>query len=262
MIKYEYLRFTPRGDPAAELTTRNEVLYNRELCFETDTGKSKIGDGITAWNDLPYLPAGGGTIWRTGSGAPSDGLGVDGDYYLNAADGAVYAKDAGTYTLVANIRGADGDDGDDGDDGREVEVQNSGTHIQWRYVGDPTWIDLVALTSLKGDPGDAGVDGGPSLVTSIAANTTLDHTAHANRWVEVTNGAEIKLPATSGWPAGGFVELCQADASAFTIVADTGVDIAPFTGDLVAESRYQGGAIVAKIIATDTWRIVGALADA
>jgi hypothetical protein len=52
-----YVRFSCRGYPAAEMTTRNEVLKPRELGFETDTLKSKLGDGVTAWNSLPYLSA-------------------------------------------------------------------------------------------------------------------------------------------------------------------------------------------------------------
>jgi hypothetical protein len=43
-----------------------------------------------------------------------------------------------------------------GDDGKQVELRANGTAIQWRYVGDPTWIDLVLLASLKGDKGDKG----------------------------------------------------------------------------------------------------------
>jgi hypothetical protein len=43
-----------------------------------------------------------------------------------------------------------------GADGREVEVQNNGTHIQWRYVGDVSWTNLVAVSDLKGDKGDTG----------------------------------------------------------------------------------------------------------
>ena len=44
-----------------------------------------------------------------------------------------------------------------GKDGREIELQNSGTAIQWRYVGDNAWTDLVQLSELKGDPGDDGI---------------------------------------------------------------------------------------------------------
>jgi hypothetical protein len=34
-----------------------------------------------------------------------------------------------------------------------VEFQKSATHIQWRYVGDLTWTNLVALDDLKGAAG-------------------------------------------------------------------------------------------------------------
>lgn len=36
-------------------------------------------------------------------------------------------------------------------DGREIELQTNATHIQWRYVGDPTWTDLVAFSELVGE---------------------------------------------------------------------------------------------------------------
>lgn len=58
-----------------------------------------------------------GSVWRDGSGAPSNGLGVDGDYYLDADTSDVYLKSAGTYSPVANIRGSQGVSGADGVDG-------------------------------------------------------------------------------------------------------------------------------------------------
>ena len=44
-----------------------------------------------------------------------------------------------------------GGGGTPGKDGREIELQNSGTAIQWRYVGDSDWTDLVQLSDLKGE---------------------------------------------------------------------------------------------------------------
>lgn len=43
-----------RRDPAAQWASDNPVLYEGEMGHETDTGRSKMGDGVTAWNDLPY----------------------------------------------------------------------------------------------------------------------------------------------------------------------------------------------------------------
>lgn len=52
-----------------------------------------------------------------------------------------------------------GGGGTPGKDGREIEIQNNGTAIQWRYVGDESWTDLVQLSSLKGEKGDKGDTG-------------------------------------------------------------------------------------------------------
>lgn len=50
-----------RRDTAANWSTNNPTPASGEPCFETDTGKFKIGDGTTAYNDLPYQGGGGGT---------------------------------------------------------------------------------------------------------------------------------------------------------------------------------------------------------
>jgi hypothetical protein len=42
--------------------TENEVLASAEMCFETDTRRIKFGDGVTAYNDLPYF----GTVAQIG----------------------------------------------------------------------------------------------------------------------------------------------------------------------------------------------------
>ena len=52
-----------------------------------------------------------------------------------------------------------GGGGTPGKDGREIELQNSGTAIQWRYVGDESWTDLVQLSEITGTKGDPGEDG-------------------------------------------------------------------------------------------------------
>jgi hypothetical protein len=41
--------------PSAVWTTSNPTLDQFELGVESDTGKAKIGDGVTAWTSLPYL---------------------------------------------------------------------------------------------------------------------------------------------------------------------------------------------------------------
>lgn len=57
-------RFRMRYGTAAQWASVNEVLLPSELGNETDTGRLKIGDGITAWNSLPYFATTDlATIW-------------------------------------------------------------------------------------------------------------------------------------------------------------------------------------------------------
>lgn len=50
----EFVRLSCRGYSAAEMASRNDVLKDRELGWETDTLKCKLGDGVTDWATLPY----------------------------------------------------------------------------------------------------------------------------------------------------------------------------------------------------------------
>ena len=44
-----------RRATAALWTFNNPVLFEGEAGYEADTGKFKIGDGVTAWSSLPIL---------------------------------------------------------------------------------------------------------------------------------------------------------------------------------------------------------------
>lgn len=46
-----------RRATASEAATSNPVLLPGEIGCETDTNRLKVGDGVTAWNDLPYANA-------------------------------------------------------------------------------------------------------------------------------------------------------------------------------------------------------------
>lgn len=46
-----------------------------------------------------------------------------------------------------------------GADGREIELQVTDTHIQWRYEGDTEWNNLVALEDITGPAGPQGETG-------------------------------------------------------------------------------------------------------
>lgn len=110
---------------------------------------------------------------------------------------------AGTYKLVIKAT-EDGiefvPDTTDGTDGREIELQKSATHIQWRYVGEASWTDLVLLSEItgpQGEQGDQGIQGiqGPP---GVAGTDGTDGTNGADG----TDGNSIRAtevePTTEG----------------------------------------------------------------
>lgn len=43
--------------------------------------------------------------------------------------------------------------------GKEIELQTNATHIQWRYINEIAWTNLIPLSDLKGDQGEQGIQG-------------------------------------------------------------------------------------------------------
>lgn len=44
-----------RSDESSNWTAQNPILGKGEPGYELDTTLLKIGDGVTTWNDLPYI---------------------------------------------------------------------------------------------------------------------------------------------------------------------------------------------------------------
>lgn len=112
------------------------------------------------------------TRWFSSRGKPNYSTGTINDFYIDSSNGNYYEKvDSMNWELRGSLRGptgptgfsgggsSEGGSGEAGADGREVELQANGTHIQWRYVGEVSWTNLVTLESLKGDTGSTGATG-------------------------------------------------------------------------------------------------------
>ena len=120
------VQMAQRTDTAANWTSANPILLLGELGHESDTDKLKIGDGVTNWNSLTYLPidntwtgntlakatltAGTGISVTNGSGSIT--LAIDSDTAianitttatsgtLPTPDGSVTIADASTPTVA------------------------------------------------------------------------------------------------------------------------------------------------------------------
>ena len=53
-----FIRTRQRRGTAAQWTSTNPILEDGEIGFESDTTNLKVGDGETAWDDLPYVAEG------------------------------------------------------------------------------------------------------------------------------------------------------------------------------------------------------------
>lgn len=104
---------------------------------------------------------GGGSVWRDGSGAPSDATGSNGDYYLDTDSGDVYEKASGTYSVVANLEGPTGPAGATGSTGATGATGPTG----------PT--GPAGADGSDGDDIVDAVDGGAGYANA-AASVTLD----------------------------------------------------------------------------------------
>lgn len=104
-----------RRDTASNWTSNNPTLESGEWGYESDTKNLKLGDGSTAWADLPYYglsPAGAMSIYA-GSSAPDgwllcDGSAVNRETYstLFAVIGTTYGSGDGSTTFnVPDMRG-------------------------------------------------------------------------------------------------------------------------------------------------------------
>lgn len=155
------------------------------------------------YHDLPIANANG----KLGIVTIGDNLTIDSSGRLSSTGGGLAATvtvgttttgEAGTNASVTNSgtsqeavlnfvipRGANGENGTDGQDGtngREIEMQVTDTYIQWRYVGDTTWYNLIALSELKGAKGDKGDTGATGNDGTDGKEVTLQATDTYIQW--------------------------------------------------------------------------------
>jgi hypothetical protein len=91
-------RIKLRRDTAANWNTRNPVLAFGEPGYDTTNNKIKVGDGVTAWQDLDYLTD------NTGGGGDGSGINFDADGAINLQGNGVVRNqvDSQNVNIVSN----------------------------------------------------------------------------------------------------------------------------------------------------------------
>lgn len=129
-----------------------------------------------------------------------------------------------------------------GYDGREVELQKTATHIQWRYVTDPpsAWNDLVPLTDISGADGADGADGKNYSCAITGGVHTLQYdkdglnpaptmTAYS---VEMRENGVVVTPASYAWSTPA-VSLLSGSSTAATFTPTVNGIFSPATDNRV-----------------------------
>lgn len=259
-LDVRHIRFRVRGRPSADWTTLNEILLERELGLETDTRRFKFGDGTTAWNDLDYA---------VGSGSEPVAMRVDSGWIQYSSDGEVTWENLIEVSELEGPPGAPGAPGTpgapgaDGADGRsayQVAVDGGfvGTEEEWleSLQGEP------GPAGDPGDPGPPGPAGGPTEVLTTSGAITLSAASHKGKLL-MHSGGNVTCPTTSGsgFAVNDIVEVRWNSGAAFSFVADTGVTLDYNTTLFAPQLHHAKAVALLKMIATDTWMLVGPLAD-
>lgn len=206
-----------------------------------------VGGGT--WNNLiaiadlvgPEGPQGDpgptGNDGATGAQGPAGNDGADGQGVpTGGASGQILSKIDGTDFNTQWIDAPTGGGGGaDGADGREIELQNSGTYIQWRYVGDPSWTNLVALSAITGADGANGANGSDGTDgASITSGTGVPSNGNGNDgdlYVNATNG-DLYSKTSGSWSQVGNLQGPAGNDGA----DGTGVPAGGTTGQVLAKT--------------------------
>lgn len=167
-----------RGGLASLWTSVNPILLDRELGIETDTGKTKIGDGVLAWNSLPYRFVGpSGVPGASGaSGVAGSGVSISGTGYLHVTSSSLDSpiSDAIAATTISAT-------------GRfHAPIQDFGTEIDDGNSGTAKTIDFSA---------------GDVHKITMTANCTFTFTPPSGpTWVQIRFLAAASSGYVRTWP--------------------------------------------------------------
>jgi hypothetical protein len=168
----------PAGDVLFSSGTRNVILF--PPTSDPSTPNAIWSDGGTLVLS-GFTAADAGATWRDGSGAPSNTLGADGDYYLDNPTGNVYLRTSGTYSIVANIKGATGTNGTNGINGTDGADGSNGTN------------------GTNGTNGSPGTDGKTVLYGTVVPTT---EGVDGDFYIRTTTNYIYGPKASGTWPAG------------------------------------------------------------
>lgn len=203
------------GKTAAQWASDNTVLLVNQPGKESDTGQLKIGDGVTAWNSLPYVGSNTSTSSRIISGGvitvgTYDGTGTNNDIRVTAS--TFYISGNGSYSAAQT-------------DFLNISLSSAGTQ---RYIG---LYGTTSNTISKVEGSEAAL----ATLPSTPANTVLIG------YVLVSDAAVTTTPDLSGYllvankATKAEAQAATNDTKYLTPLASVGVRL-PRTGSVASSA--------------------------
>ena len=81
-------------------------------------------------------------------------------------------------------------------EGRKVELQMADGYVQWHYEGDKAWYNLISIEALKGEKGDQGVQGEAGREVELRVNEDgliQWHYVDEEKWHDLVASSDSKL---------------------------------------------------------------------
>lgn len=176
-------RIKLRRDTAANWTATNPVLAQGEPGFETDTDFLKVGDGVTAWNDLSYVAGVGAFVSKTGDtmtgplSVPAGASGAQVPQRQEVVGLSGNESISGVKTFTARPKVPGGATGDEVPQAQEI----FGKSQSWQAVtrvsgatytnstGKPIILHAIGTAASATDSMSIAVDGMRAVLASYAA---------------------------------------------------------------------------------------------
>jgi hypothetical protein len=246
------------------LDTTASRIYGPKTSGAWDSGVSLVG----------ATGADGKTV-RNGSGAPSSGLGVDGDFYLNTATNTISGpKTSGAWPAAVSLVGATGADGKTVRNGTTTPSAGLGVDGDF-YLNTATntisgpkasgaWPAAVSLVGPKGDTGATG-DWSTAQTLNPQTGTTYPLVAgDVGKLVTLTNASAITVTVPTGIAAvGQRIDLAQLGTGQVTVSGGSGVTINS-TPTAKLRTQYSAATLICTATTTGpttaTFLLVGDLA--
>jgi hypothetical protein len=217
-----------RRGSAALATSINPVLADGELALETDTGRFKVGNGVTPWNSLPYSSGVQGAQGFQGNQGPQGVQGTTGSTGTQGPQGFQgFIGNQGTQGTQGTT-GTTGTQGPQGNQGTQGVIGTTGNQGPQGFQGNVGTQGSQGAQGFQGNQGNQGTQGpqgvqsawvrlgaNASITTSLASIAGLSTTLAAGGVYEYEAVLTVQSSSTAGNQFGVQSSVAGADVDGY-----------------------------------------------